>query len=75
MEQCADQAERDRLIALNEVMHLVGLRRTSIYKMIGEQRFPRPVKIGERTSRWIEREIRAWQLAQISLRDDGAHNR
>ncbi|RYG38825.1 MAG: AlpA family phage regulatory protein [Burkholderiales bacterium] len=58
----------DRLIPLKEVMHRVGLGRTTIYKMIGESSFPRPVKLGRRASRWIEREVALWQHTQISAR-------
>lgn len=50
----------DRLLRLAEVCHRVGLGKTMIYEMIGEQRFPKPCKISPATSRWSEREIIAW---------------
>ncbi len=60
---------RDRLIPIQEVMQLVGLKKTTIYKMMGENSFPRPVKLGRRSSRWVEREIASWQHAKISARN------
>lgn len=59
----------ERLIPLIAVMARVGLGRTTIYKMVRERNFPAPVKIGQRASRWIETEVVAWQLDQISARD------
>lgn len=54
------QAEPDRFLKLDEVKHLVGLGKTMIYRLIGEDRFPAPYKISPFVARWSQSEIEAW---------------
>lgn len=58
-----------RLIKLKEVMDCTGLARSTIYKFISEDCFPKPVPLGERAVAWIEGEIQEWILERIALRD------
>ncbi|WP_458735384.1 AlpA family transcriptional regulator [Zobellella taiwanensis] len=58
-----------RLIKLKEVMDCTGLARSTIYKFISEDSFPKPVPLGERAVAWIEGEIQEWILERIALRD------
>lgn len=37
-----------------------GLSRSTLYQMIAEDRFPKPVKLGLRAVGWPESEIDAW---------------
>ena len=53
-------AANDRLIPFARVEQIAGLKRTRIYKMIREGRFPKPYKPGGFGSRWSEAEVRAW---------------
>ena len=57
------QAHRNpnRLIRMKELRQLLGLGHSTIYKMIGEGRFPRPVHLGERTVAWRLADVEAWQ--------------
>jgi prophage regulatory protein len=50
----------DRLIMLEVVEDIVGLKRTRIYKLIREGGFPAPYKPGGTGSRWSEAEVLAW---------------
>jgi len=50
----------ERLIKLSEVSRRVGLGKTCIYELIGQDRFPRPYKISPSASRWSEHEVVAW---------------
>jgi len=50
----------DRLLRLSEVKHRVGFGKTTIYGMIGQDRFPRPHKPSPGAARWSAREIDAW---------------
>ncbi len=50
----------DRLIMLEVVENIVGLKRTRIYKLIRESDFPAPYKPGGTGSRWSEAEVLAW---------------
>jgi len=38
----------------------LGLARSSIYKMMDEGTFPRPVKLGRRAVGWRSEDIEAW---------------
>jgi prophage regulatory protein len=58
-----------KLIRLPEVLERVALKKTAVYKMISENEFPRPVKLGT-TSAWVEQEITDW----IQERVDGRKN-
>lgn len=58
-----------RLIRLKEVLHLTGLARSSIYKLIASGEFPDSVNLGDRSVAWVESEVQEWVLAKISKRD------
>ena len=50
----------DRLLRLPEVIHRVGLSRTTIYSLIATGEFPRPIVIGTRAVAWSQQELEAW---------------
>lgn len=56
------------LIRLADVVRIVGLRKSQIYKLISHGGFPAPVKIG-RASRWAASEIADWVQARLAERD------
>ena len=56
-----------KLIRLPEVLDRVGLKKTAVYKMMAEEEFPRPVKIGT-SSAWVEHEITEWIAVRMSAR-------
>ena len=49
----------ERLLTLRDVEHFTGFRKSSLYSLIADKRFPPPIKIG-RSSRWPSSEIRDW---------------
>ena len=49
-----------RLLRQPEVLHRVGLARSTIYRMMEAGTFPRPVKIGQRAVAWPESDIERW---------------
>ena len=51
----------NRLIRMKELRQLLGLGHSTLYKMIGEGRFPRPVRLGERAVAWRLADVEAWQ--------------
>jgi prophage regulatory protein len=57
-----------RLIRLKEVMHCSGLARSTIYKYVAENTFPKPVPIGGRAVAWIQGEVEAWMNEKIEQR-------
>ena len=55
------------LLRLRDICQMVGLSRSTIYKRLAENRFPEPVRLGERTVRWSAEEISAWWRAQADV--------
>ncbi|WP_085299710.1 AlpA family transcriptional regulator [Cognaticolwellia mytili] len=55
-----------RLIKLKEVMHLTALGRSSIYKMMEEESFPKSINLGIRSVAWIEGDILEWIEEKIA---------
>src|SRR5258706_14625503 len=50
-------------LRLPQVCKMTGLRRSMIYRMQAEKRFPQRIKLTERAVGWLEREVQEW-LAQ-----------
>lgn len=58
-----------RLLRLQQVGEITGLRRSMIYQLEADGNFPRRVKLAARAVGWVESEIRAWIAARIMIRD------
>ena len=50
----------NRLLRLKEVEQMVGLSRTSIYRLMDSGDFPHPIRVGPRAVRWRLRDIEEW---------------
>ena len=59
-----DKAPIDRLLRLEAVEEIVGLKRTMIYRLIRRGDFPQQYKPGGHASRWSEAEVIAWRERQ-----------
>ncbi len=59
-----------KFLRIEEVSDKVGLKRSAIYQLIKEGRFPRQVKLGRRSAVWVEAEIEAWIRELIEQRGD-----
>ncbi|MCY4602055.1 MAG: AlpA family phage regulatory protein [Acidobacteria bacterium] len=46
-----------RLLTLRDVMSITALSRSSVYALMAESRFPKPLRVGSRAVRWVESEI------------------
>lgn len=49
----------EKMLGIKTVQAMVGLCKSMIYKLIKEERFPAPRKVG-RASRWLMSEVLAW---------------
>jgi len=58
-----------KLIRLQQVMVMTGLGRSTIYKYVSDNWFPKPVPLGGRSVGWLESEVHEWILARIEERD------
>ena len=52
----------NRLLRLKEVVQMVGLSRTSIYRLVDSGDFPHPIRVGPRAVRWRLRDIEQWMF-------------
>jgi prophage regulatory protein len=46
-----------------------GLAESSMYYLIAEGRFPRPVKLSEHMAAWIEEEVDNWMDDKVAARE------
>jgi len=56
---------------LSEVMNKTGFGKAWIYRLISQNRFPQPVKIGIRAIAFIESEIDEW--IQLTIENSRKH--
>jgi prophage regulatory protein len=58
-----------RIIRLKDVIDSTGIARSTIYKLVGEGEFPKPVPLVGRTVGWVESEVQEWIRGRIAQRD------
>jgi len=56
-QEIPEMAHQDQRLNFDQVSSLTGLKRTSIYALIKQGIFPKPVKMGPRCSRWKYGEV------------------
>lgn len=54
------------LLRLPAVRERTGLSRSKIYEMMGEGKFPKPIKHSERVNVWPSDQVDAWIAARIA---------
>ena len=52
-------------LRLPQVCKMTGLRRSMIYRMQAEKRFPQRIKLTDRAVGWLEREVQEWLAQRI----------
>jgi|DeeseametaMP2100_FD_k123_159865_3 prophage regulatory protein len=50
----------EKLLRLPDVEEITGLKRSTIYLMVKNREFPRPVRLTKRASAWRHSEIQSW---------------
>lgn len=55
----------DRILRLNEVLEITGLRKSTLYRYMAQDQFPRPLKLHTKTGSrgavgWTETMINEW---------------
>jgi predicted DNA-binding transcriptional regulator AlpA len=53
-------------LRLPEVKGMTGLSKSSLYALIQEKSFPKPVRLGTRAVAWVRSEVRQWAFERIS---------
>jgi prophage regulatory protein len=64
MQLVANESIPPVLVRMPTVMRRTGLARSTIYKMIANQNFPTPVRLGPRAVAWRRTDLDAWSQAQ-----------
>ena len=59
-----------KVIRRREVEARIGLAGSTIYAMMADGKFPRPVKIGRRAVGWIEEDINNWLRNKITQQSE-----
>ncbi|MGJ8682155.1 helix-turn-helix transcriptional regulator [Paraglaciecola sp.] len=57
----------DPILRITGVEKEVGLKKSTIYKLIKQNEFPQPISLGARASGWLLSEINQWKQNRIAL--------
>ena len=49
-----------KVIRLQQVMEMTGLGRSTVYKYVSGNWFPKPIPLGGRSVGWLESEVKEW---------------
>ena len=63
----------NKLLRINDVIAAIGLSRSSIYLLMSQSIFPRPLRIGKRAVAWSEVSICAW-IKERPMTTGGHHD-
>jgi prophage regulatory protein len=54
-------------LRMPNVVRMTGLTRSTIYRLIADRKFPRPVRLGPRAVGWRRADLDQWSAAQSSV--------
>jgi predicted DNA-binding transcriptional regulator AlpA len=57
----------EQILKMPEVIKVTGLARSTIYKLISENRFPKQIKLTSFSSGWLQSEIDSWVSERIAI--------
>ena len=61
---------KSQIIRLKQVKAMTGLSRTTIYRFMSINEFPKQIKLGSKSSGWLIDEVDEWIKRQIQIRDN-----
>ena len=59
-----------QLLTRRQVEKLIGIKRSTIYKLMREGLFPEPLKISDGTVRWPKAELETWLKSRPRARGE-----
>ena len=62
----ARQTTAPRFLRLPEVLNLVGVTRSTLYRWMEAGAFPRQISVGGNTVVWVESDVTKWMEDQIT---------
>ncbi len=66
------KTETERILRLREVVDTTRLSRTTIYSLVKEGEFPKPLRLSARASGWLFSEVQKWLDSKANLRKEQA---
>ena len=54
-------------LRLPTLMEQTGLSRSTIYRLMKNNKFPKPVNLGARSVGWINEEVKQWAAERIAM--------
>ena len=54
------ELDSERIVRMEELLRRLQISRATVYRWLDEGRFPRPVRLGERTIGWKESSLAGW---------------
>jgi prophage regulatory protein len=66
MQSAANQ--HDHVIKIHEVVSQTSLSKTGIYDAVKSNSFPPPLKLGKRSSGWLQSEVSGWIAERAAAR-------
>lgn len=61
-----------RFIRPSEVLRMIGVSRTTLWRMVRDGLFPAPIRITDRSRGYVLDEVEAWMRNRIERPPDGA---
>ncbi|MDE2667219.1 MAG: AlpA family transcriptional regulator [Acidobacteriota bacterium] len=62
----------DRLLTRTEVERRCGLARSTVYRLMRQNLFPLPLKLGGKAVRWPQSEIESWIASRPRATGEGS---
>lgn len=56
-----------KILRLPEVIDMTGLSRSTIYVLIGKEKFPTSISLSARSVGWIEQEVEEWIQKRVEI--------
>ena len=57
----------ERLLTNKQLIAEINISRATIYRLLRNGAFPKPIRIGPRSTRWLESDIKAWLADRKAL--------
>ncbi len=61
-----NEIHAETLMRLPKVIQMTGLARSTIYKLISDERFPPPLKLTQRAVAWRLMDIEQWIASRVA---------
>ncbi|MFK0088738.1 helix-turn-helix transcriptional regulator [Pseudomonas sp. NPDC090755] len=58
-------AATDRFMRIDEVIHVTGLARNTIYRRMREGTFPQQIRLGPNSVAWLQSSISEWMSSLV----------